>query len=538
MAMYFYVKGRTAEQFSFTVIHFGMCAICGIMALGSKENTVMLPICILLFDLFLIQGLTRRNIKRCAYIFLGLLIVPPVVGLLSRGSGIFNIESVLSSYDYLRPYSCMERVLTEPRVILLYLSLLFYPMPNRLCFIHDISISHSLIDPPSTIMAILTILVILALCIIAARRWPFISYCILFFFLNHLIEGSVLNLELIFEHRNYLPSIMLFAPFAILFVKGIRYFDYKRSMQVIITVFIILLLVGWGNSTFERNYVWQTEETLWTDVKEKAPALIRPYLNLANYYYNQGLYEKSLTLNLAGESKKILSTKEDTIRITYNTGLAHHKMGHLDEALEYYRKAEKKSPQFADLYNNIGLILVKKGQIEEAKKEFLKAILCDEDYIKANKNLSLELMKEGQIEEALLYLNRALGIDPNDVGSLGASGYGYRLKGRLGLAFGLFEKALGFALHDEKTHLYVAEIFFKRGMGDQAMKHIEEFVEKGTDADLRGYVKGTYQKENEIKGIRPYKKMVLSTLSQIYAKDVEFLREKVEYINNGIPELE
>jgi hypothetical protein len=120
-----------------------------------------------------------------------------------------------------RPFTLGQAVLTPPRVILFYLSLLFYPVEQRLSITHDIQLSNSLFDPPSTIVAILVLLGIVGACLLKSKKWPFISYCILFFFMNHVIEGSVFGLELIFEHRNYLPSMLLFAPVAILLVKTI-----------------------------------------------------------------------------------------------------------------------------------------------------------------------------------------------------------------------------------------------------------------------------------------------------------------------------
>ena len=44
-----------------------------------------------------------------------------------------------------------------------------------------------------------------ALAIYLARRERLVSFCILWFFINLVIESSVIGLELIFEHRLYLP---------------------------------------------------------------------------------------------------------------------------------------------------------------------------------------------------------------------------------------------------------------------------------------------------------------------------------------------
>jgi hypothetical protein len=53
------------------------------------------------------------------------------------------------------------------------------------------------------------------LAIYKLRKWPILSFAVLFFFLNHAIESSIIPLELIFEHRNYLPGMFLFWPVAV-----------------------------------------------------------------------------------------------------------------------------------------------------------------------------------------------------------------------------------------------------------------------------------------------------------------------------------
>lgn len=194
MSMYFYLKGRTSTKRLLTISHYFFCFVTAILAFGSKENTAMLPISILLFDLFLIQGLTKENIKKNSLIFLILILIPVALALVLKGPSIFS-ENLLSGYER-RGFTLLERLLTEPRIILFYISLLLYPMPDRLCITHDILISQSPINPPTTIIAIFTIIIILGLTIIKSKKWPLVAYCILFYFLNHIIESSICILRL------------------------------------------------------------------------------------------------------------------------------------------------------------------------------------------------------------------------------------------------------------------------------------------------------------------------------------------------------
>jgi tetratricopeptide (TPR) repeat protein len=118
------------------------------------------------------------------------------------------------------------------------------------------------------------------------------------FFLAHAVESSIIGLELIFEHRNYLPSLFIFFPVA----AGIKwvldyYRDRKRTMHAVIVSFVTLLIMGLGIGTYVRNIAWASEKTLWEDALQKAPNSKRPYHNLAwGYYWKIGLHDKAIEM--------------------------------------------------------------------------------------------------------------------------------------------------------------------------------------------------------------------------------------------------
>jgi hypothetical protein len=85
MSMYLYLKGRTAEKLSLSIVFFILCFIAGLASVLSKENAAMLPVSILLFDLFLIQGVTKERIKKFSkFLFLPLLLIL-IIGFIYTG---------------------------------------------------------------------------------------------------------------------------------------------------------------------------------------------------------------------------------------------------------------------------------------------------------------------------------------------------------------------------------------------------------------------------------------------------------------------
>ncbi len=171
-----------------------------------------------------------------------------------------------------RTFTLTQRLLTEPRIILFYLSQLFYPLASRLSLEHDIIISTSITNTWATIPAILSCLLLIGLGLVTMKKTPFFSFAILFFFLNHMIESTVLPLELIFEHRNYLPSLFLFLPISALVITSIENCrSHSRYARPILIVGTITLLIFFGVNTYSRNQVWSSELLLMKDAYHKAP---------------------------------------------------------------------------------------------------------------------------------------------------------------------------------------------------------------------------------------------------------------------------
>ena len=459
MSLYFYLMGRTSQNRSPKITNYSLCFVTAILAFSSKENTAVLPMSIFLLDLLLIQGLERKKIKKNVYAFLALILIPLALALVLRGPSEFSLERLTASYAY-REYTLFERLLTQPRVILLYLSLLFYPMPGRLSISHDISISHGLLQPPTTILAILFVLLVLGVTVVQSKRWPLPSFCILFFFLNHLVESTIFPLELVFEHRNYIPSMLLFVPVSILILKGLKFFSYKKSMQTIFSLFLILIFVALGHSTFMRNFAWKTEESLWLDAIDKSPDLPRPYNNLGRYYGALGYREKEIS-NFLRATKLDKGSHGETRHVShYNLALAYKDLGQEDKAMEHLKKAIELDPGFSDAHNNLAAMLIRKRDYDEAFDHLIKALTYNDKSYKAHHNLGIVLLKQQRLDEAMSEFRKALAAKKDFAPALSNLGIIYKYKKDFAKAKQYLQRALNKNKKDIMTRLHLAETLF------------------------------------------------------------------------------
>ena len=403
MAMYFYLKGRTGDKTWKRVVLFILAAFCGILSAGSKENAAMLPVSLFLFDLFLIQGATIGNIRKNWAVCLFALLLVPAIGLVY-----YNFSSITGDYDQFRPFTMWERVLTEPRVILFYISLLLYPITSRMMLIHDVEISKSLFDPWTTFAAVVVLLLILLAAVLISRKRPLISYCIVFFFLNHLIEGSFISLGLVYEHRNYLPSMLFFVPFSVLIVYALNYFEKSRGMIAVLSSATVAIMITMGVSVHIYNGILQDEISLWSDNVGKTPHLAIVHNSLGAAFLTSG----RLSDSFAELTKATESSNREHAGVEYMTcrllGYYYLSGGDNEKALFYTRKALTGFPSDAELHNELGAILMKEKNLREAESEMKKAISLRKDKASLHINLGKIYLLGGQPDAAIKEAQRGI----------------------------------------------------------------------------------------------------------------------------------
>lgn len=184
----------------------------GLLGVLSKENAALLPLFLLLLDATVLRALpfprtVGFRIWRSVGVFLPAAAL--IWMLVSKLPALFIGES------YGRPFTLWERLLTEGRILWMYLGDLFIPKAYTSGLFNDvIQVSHGLLAPLTTLLAWIGLGILAWLAVRLRRRHPIVSLAIGFYLVGHLIESTVIPLELAFEHRNYLPSTFLFLPLA------------------------------------------------------------------------------------------------------------------------------------------------------------------------------------------------------------------------------------------------------------------------------------------------------------------------------------
>jgi len=396
MAMYFYLIARTTMGASWRrPLFFVFCFLSALCSILTKANAAMLPVSLLIFDLLLIQGVTRESIIRTTK-----LIAIPLFLVTLIGYYYTNISIILDGYNH-RPFSLTERLLTEPRVLLFYISLILYPLTSRLTLLHDFELSRGFFDPWTTLPAILIIFFSMVYAILTARKRPLVSFCILFFFLNHLIEGSFIPLEIVYEHRNYLPSMFFFLPISLMVVRAMEHFARRRTLLAFFAAFVILVIIIQGVTVYLQNGIYKDELSLWSDNAVKAPNLQRPHHNLALDHLAAGrLDEAERELHWALVSRDDASRINKSITCRY-LGLLYRMRAKDDLAERHFRKAVENNPYYPEPYQGLAEIMAARARYEEAQKYINRALSLAPGRVDFHLTLGIILLEKGQPDDAI-----------------------------------------------------------------------------------------------------------------------------------------
>lgn len=222
----------------------------------AKENAVLLPLLMFVTELTLLPKIECGAVRLRVYSYYAFTAVLPV--LLGVTYLLVHPEYILNGF-LTRTFTLSERVMTETRVLFYYLSLLFYPDNTQLSFDHDdFTMSKSLLQPVSTLFAIIGIFSLLAFAMVNCfkKKTPFLNFAILWFFVGQSMESSIIPLEIIYEHRNYLPSIAIAIAVVVLLYETIS----ERVSYALLNGLFAAMVISLGLATFTRSTIWSSLE--------------------------------------------------------------------------------------------------------------------------------------------------------------------------------------------------------------------------------------------------------------------------------------
>ena len=283
-----------------------------------------------------------------------------------------------------------EQLGTQAKALVYYLKLFFLPV--------GLNVHHAFSESPLFDWPVLLCLLVLFPLFLFAWRGRETHPCI---FLGLCWMGITLTPTLLVplnvlvnEHRLYLPLVGL-----IILLTGLRGLQEIPGLRW----GVLLLLVGMGLLTWQRNQVWADEFTLWSDAGRKAPQEVRPYVYMGNYAREMGKPERALRYY-----ERALQLEPENAAVRGNMGNAFRDLGHFEEAIATFRGILEDHPELGDMRYSLARIYQEKEDFEQARKQYLLVPAESFHYDLVLNNLGAMHEMEGQVDSALFYYHRAL----------------------------------------------------------------------------------------------------------------------------------
>ena len=433
-----YLKYRLSIPFKPVRAYIGMVFFLGlgtVFATYSKENGALLPFLILVIE-FCNPNKMNRPIWQWRAFFLWL---PSIAILVVLSKYITFAEDPWPN----RNFNMIERLYSESRILCEYLFNLLIPQVELKGLYQDAFIvSKSIFNPITTLYSIVFLLALVFLALFFKKRYPLFALGILFFLTAHLMESTVIGLELYFEHRNYLAAIFLFLPI----VSGLALLKDRIDVRLV-NLIVIFILGGLSFFTYERAKLWGNTPALELYWAQNSPNSPRAQSSIAGVLFDQGrvleanlFLEKviermpeSALLNMRLLLQKVYSdiaTEQDfviTSQMLKKQPFDAQAVQALRNLVEYITEQHKTQdygqwslqlineletnneyknyPVFQRLMPYLkAKIYLEQGNVEKSLKYYSDAIILYND-VEAGMMMVSELATHGNMKEALVLLN-------------------------------------------------------------------------------------------------------------------------------------
>ena len=408
-ALICYVEGRTRARGRWRWWFAG--AVLAAAALAAKEIAATLPAAIWLIER---QFLSLRR-RSPPWLLLAAAAALVAIALDYLGP---RFISMIDADFARRGFTPLERLLTESRVVMRYISLLAFPHPARLMVDYDVPLSRSLWAPPSTALAVSAIVVLLGLAAWWWRRVPLASVAVLWFLGHLVIESTIIPLDLAYEHRLYLPStVPLVLGAGLLW----RAFGTTWAGKTAIGLLCGLLAV-WSAVRVEA---WRDPVRLWADNAAKTPLKARVQGQLGKACLEAA--QRDCAWRAFARAAAL-----DPSRVDAENGLASVLInldGDLPRAEEQLRTLLAREPGYVPALVNLGVVQLRTNRPAAAFSTLLRALKAEPSDRLVLLNLASAALAIGRSDAAFAAADRGVRVWPRHAAF-------YALRGLAGLESG------------------------------------------------------------------------------------------------------
>jgi tetratricopeptide (TPR) repeat protein len=475
LSILFFVRWLTAKDLGERTgagWSYALSLLLAALAMAAKSSTVILPVVLCLCAWWMHGRWRWRNLVRTIPIFL-VAIAASALSIWTQGLEVAKV----SDPQWVRTWP--ERLAAAGDAVWFYLGKVLWPHPLITIYPRWQTDAGQWVS----YLPLLAVIVILSIFWLRGRSGGAGSRACFFAFayfvvgllpILGLIDNYIFRYSLVFDHLQYLASI---GPVALAGTALVRLSDFiipkKPWLQLALCAGVLLIV---GIASWQRTWVFKTEDALWTDTLAKNPNSWAAHNNLANVFIEKGQVDDAMV-----QYQKALEVNPNYAEALNNLGLALFRKGWVDDAVAQFQKALAINSNYVLAHNNLGLALVQRGQVDDAVAHYRKALEIKPDFAEAHSNLGVALLQKGQLDDAVAHYQRALEISPDSPEAHYNLGNTLFQKGRVDDAVAHYQKALEINPNYAEAHNNLGLAIFRKGQVNDAVAHYQRALEISPD---------------------------------------------------------
>jgi len=382
-------------------------AIFAVLALFSKENTVTLPVSLLLIEVLFFQNFSIKqlDIKKLLLWSASAILISIILALSMHyfmGVSFELIDRYTHTAD-VKHIARLEYFSTQMLVIWHYIKLFIIPLGLHLDY--DIALQKSFFSF-SVLVSLMGHLVILVGTALLARQRPIILFAVFFYYIAHAVESAIIPiLDLAFEHRTYLPNLGLSIIAASFLTSILNKNSIDKKSAIPYPLIIIVTLSMLAFLTIQRNNQWANPVQFYQNETQLSPNKERVWSELGKVYLKEKNYTEALkafgtALNLgrngntvealpttflntyfallyAGQIQKAIDfesmipidslSRHDRSVFHYMQANRQVKTKEYNKAIQGYQQAIVFNPKNIDAKANLAALYIETGKVQQGK---------------------------------------------------------------------------------------------------------------------------------------------------------------------------
>ena len=413
LSLIFYVKNLRSGGAAACML----APLCYCLALLSRENSLILPVLIVLYHYTFRERFQIRKILPILCIALLYIVVRLTL-----------LRALLSNITY--DTTLAQRIPGFFVAITNYLRIIAFPIDLHMEYGNRL---FEIITPKALAgILILSLLSIYAWKIRKSKRLVFFG--ISWFFLALLPVSNLYPINAYMaEHWLYLPSM----GFCLILAQWLCSVYRTKNLQGLAMALMVGLAGVYSYITIRQNDYWREPVAFYQRTLKYASDAAKMHYNLGNVYKDSGRKEEAIA-----SYKKAIEADPNYSQAYTNLGLIYNAIDKKDEAIASYKKAIEIDPAASRAYNNLGITYHDLGRRDEAIASYKKAIDIDPNYAQSYNNLGIVYDDMGKKDEAIAAYKKAIELDGRDAYAYNNLGSVYHDMGKKDEALAAYKKAI------------------------------------------------------------------------------------------------